>query len=361
MSKPRPDILPHHVYWVLISIQLLLSTTQIVPSADASTFFLFLFTIVSILVRWRLPLPVSMMIVDTTFIGIISLFYPVNTVFLPIFVYYFCVHNKPLFTLPSLIAICTTPTLFTCLFLFGAIISGYLLYLWERQRTELQEEISVLHQRLHGMTQNEEHLLRDQYNVEQLSRLTERQRIAEILHDNLGHELTAAHVTLKASGLLLNKGCNDDARLLQQKAEQRLGAALGQLRKAVQQIEPNADFDLKGIMTMVHSFPFTVQFTSSGNFTDIPAAIHQLLHVSMQEALTNIMKHAKPAKVIVYLERTPAIIRVMIENDGLDQIEPVHIGNGLRYMRKRIEAINGSLSIQHDKTFRLIITLPLKE
>jgi signal transduction histidine kinase len=361
VSRSRPDVLPRHVYWVLIGIQLLLTTTKIIPTAGASTFFLFLYTIVSLLVRWRLPLPVSTMMIDTVLIGGISLFYPENTIFLPIFVFYFCVHNRPIFTLPALIAICNHPTLFTCLILLGAIISGYLLYIWERQRTELQDEVNVLHQRIHGMTQNEEHLLRDQYNVERLSRLTERQRIAEILHDNLGHELTAAHVTLKASGALLDQGNNDNARLLLQKAQQRLGAALGQLRKAVQQIEPNDDFDLKRITILVHSFTFPVQFNSSGNFTDIPVAIHQLLYVSMQEALTNIMKHATPNAVVVHLERTPAIIRVILENDGLDRTQPMHVGNGLRYMRKRIEAINGSLSIQHDKTFRLIITLPLKE
>lgn len=362
MPKSRLDILPRHIYWVLIGIQLLLTTTQIIPTTGASTIFLFLYTIVSLLVRWRLPLPVFTMIIDTLFIGIISLYYPANVIFLPIFIFYFCVHNKPLFTLPALIAICNNPSFFTCLFLLGAIISGYLLFLWERQRTELQAEVDTLHQRIHGMTQNEEHLLRDQYRLEQVSRLTERQRIAEILHDNLGHELTAAHVTLKASSALSDQGNIEKARFMQQKAEQRLGAALGQLRKTVQQIEPNDDLDLKRVTTLVHSFAFPVQFSTTGSFTDIPAAIHQLLYVSVQESLTNIMKHATPTLVNVYMERTSAIIRAVIENDGLDQSLPLHVGNGLRYMRKRIEAVNGSLSIHHNKTtFRLIIILPLKE
>lgn len=361
MSRTRPDILPRHVYWVLIGIQLLLTTTRIDPFAGASPILLFLFTITSLLVRWRLTLPVFTMVIDTVFIGIVSHMFPVNAIFLPIFVFYFCVHNKPYLAIPALLAICNNATLFTCLFLLGSVVSGYLLYFWERQRTELQTEVDALHQRIHAMTQQEEHLLRDQYGIEHVSRLTERQRIAEILHDNLGHELTAAHVTLKASGALLAKGDPVKAHAMQQKAEQRLGSALGQLRIAVQQIEPEDDLDLKRITELVHSFTFPVYFTTDGSFSDIPAAIHQLLHVSVQEALTNIMKHAKPTKVDVHIQRTSAIIRAVIENDGFDPTQTIHIGNGLRYMRKRIEAIHGSLSINSDKTFRLIMILPLKE
>lgn len=36
-------------------------------------------------------------------------------------------------------------------------------------------------------------------------------------------------------------------------------------------------------------------------------------------------------------------------------------GSGLRYMRNRLEAINGSLSVQIQDTYKLIIIIPIKD
>ena len=52
------------------------------------------------------------------------------------------------------------------------------------------------------------------------------------------------------------------------------------------------------------------------------------------------------------------MVRMMLENDVLSRSEQ-NWGNGLRYMRRRVEAVGGSLSAQKDATFRLIIVIPL--
>lgn len=361
MPRSRPDIHPRHAYWVLIGIILLGALSQTTLDRGTSTILLFLFTVVSILLRWRYRIPVPFMILDSLFVGIVSLSYPINALYLPFYLFYFCVHGSPAYLLPSLLVLWAYGSPFSWYLGSLAVITGFLLYFWERQRTALQLEVDTSRQHLHKLEEEEQLLLRDQYSIQQVSRLTERQRIAELLHDNLGHELTAAHLTLKATGTLISQHETEKALILQKQAEQRLGQAMKQLRFAVQHIEPISEMDLRSITDLVHSFPFTVQLSHSGDFGTIPPALRQLLHTSVQEALTNTMKHADSSEVSVSIEITQAIVRATIENNGIKE----HVqqpGSGLRYMRKRIEAVNGSLSIQQQgDVFRLIIILPIKE
>ena len=80
--------------------------------------------------------------------------------------------------------------------------------------------------------------------------------------------------------------------------------------------------------------------------------------MSVKEALTNITKHAAPHEITVNLTITDNIVKLVIENDGIISKDNKDTGNGLRYMRSRLEAINGSLSIQKEHSFKLIIILP---
>lgn len=82
--------------------------------------------------------------------------------------------------------------------------------------------------------------------------------------------------------------------------------------------------------------------------------------MSVKEALTNITKHALPKMINVSLEVTEYIVRIIVENDGVIDKNGKMDGNGLRYMRNRLEAVNGSLSIQKKDTFKLIITIPIE-
>src|SRR5690606_2525439 len=110
---------------------------------------------------------------------------------------------------------------------------------WEKDITSNKELIDSLRQRIYNLELIQSQLLTDYQDTERLSRLAERQRIAEILHDSLGHELTAAHLSLKAYKALLGTNRIDQANMTLSKAEQRLENALHQLKDSVKYIEPN--------------------------------------------------------------------------------------------------------------------------
>ena len=78
-----------------------------------------------------------------------------------------------------------------------------------------------------------------------------------------------------------------------------------------------------------------------------------------KEALTNIAKHALPRRVSAVLDTSGSIIKITIENDGIKPGLGEPAGNGLRYLRKRVESVRGSLSASYTgAVFRIIIILP---
>lgn len=361
MSRSRPDIVPRHMYWVLLGVLLLPTTSRIFPWTEASTLFLFLFSIMSMLLRWRFTLPAWSMLIDVFIVGILSLHNPANTVFLPLFIFHFCAKGTPLYVIPALLFMLPHPNAFAFMLLFFAVITGYLLLLWERQRRELQDQLDRLRQQSYVMERVEESLREDQFAIERMSRMEERQRIAEILHDTLGHELTAAQLTAQAAQTLLAQGEVEKTKRMQEKTRERLVHAMKQLKETVERVEPLDGNDMQSIDDLIRSFGFPIEFSHKGDYSVVPAFIRRVGYISLQEALTNIFKHTEPTKVTITVEISEVILRIVIENDGVESNGDIQPGHGLRFMRKRIEDVGGSLSIQQGSIFRLIIILPIQE
>jgi two-component system nitrate/nitrite sensor histidine kinase NarX len=75
----------------------------------------------------------------------------------------------------------------------------------------------------------------------------------------------------------------------------------------------------------------------------------QLLHI-IQEALTNVRKHAQASRVWVRFERQDSILLITVEDDGRG-FDPARLNRegqwyfGLQIMRERAESIGGSLEL----------------
>jgi signal transduction histidine kinase len=327
------------------------------PMLDAVFLLLFLVVLASLLFRWRFPLAPEWMLIDCGLLCLVCIRLPEAALLLCLYILFFCTKGRWFLSLPFLVYAMALLQMPKILFVVFSFSLGVLLWLWKQERGMLQEETDRLRLQLHHADQEQLRLLSDYQDAQQLSRLEERDHIAQILHDSLGHELTAAHLSLKAQGTFLRKGELDKAMDSQQKIEMRLQSALEQLKLAVRQLdvaerEAQSRFD-----QLISAFEYPVEVSCKGDLDTVQPALAQVLYAGLKEALTNISKHAKPTKVTVLLDCTPTYVRLMVENDGILEQAPVHTGNGLRYMRRRVEAMGGSVAIQQDKTFRLIITL----
>jgi PAS domain S-box-containing protein len=178
----------------------------------------------------------------------------------------------------------------------------------------------------------------------------ERQRIARELHDELGQHLTALKMGLEA--LLPNESLQQMKTIVT-----RLDESIDRLAL---ELRPPALDDL-GLHGAVGSL--LDQFTAaSGIRADVHTtgpdghrlsdAVETTLYRVLQEALTNIWKHAGAKNVSVIVELQPQQVQLIVEDDG-SGFDPAEAPSGDRRarfglvgMRERIALIGGSFNIE---------------
>ncbi|MGK5682981.1 sensor histidine kinase [Actinoplanes sp. URMC 104] len=178
----------------------------------------------------------------------------------------------------------------------------------------------------------------------------ERLRIARDLHDSLTHSISVIKVQAGiAVHLARKRGEEPPAALLA--IQEAGGAAMRELRATLEVLR---DVDRVGLARVPELAERTraagvpVQLTVSGTPADLPAEVDQAAYRVVQEALTNVARHAGPAEARVLLEYAPAGLTVSVTDDGrASPARPVTPGVGLRGMRERVTALGGSLEASH--------------
>jgi signal transduction histidine kinase len=179
----------------------------------------------------------------------------------------------------------------------------------------------------------------------------ERRRLARELHDETGQALTSILLGLRA----LEESEGDD-----------VGAAVGDLRELVVQtlqdvrrlaveLRPTAldDFGLGAALerlasTFSDQTGTTVELESRLGDDRLPSDVETVLYRIVQEALTNVVKHAQAEHVSIVLQRKAGTVTAVIEDDGRGFAggHQKDGGLGLVGMKERVELVNGRLEIE---------------
>jgi signal transduction histidine kinase len=199
---------------------------------------------------------------------------------------------------------------------------------------------------------------------------TERKRIARELHDDTAQALTSILVRLR----LLERSTND-TEVLQNVEELRdlTSGALDSVRRMAMDLRPAALDDL-GLVPALHayaekysrSWPVTVTVSVDGLTRRLPADVELVLYRVVQEALTNIAKHASTTRAAVSLGRRRNEVTLTIVDDGLGfdlNDEPQSNGSrlGLFGMRERLALVGGEIQVEsaRGKGTRITARVPL--
>ena len=180
----------------------------------------------------------------------------------------------------------------------------------------------------------------------------ERRRLARELHDETGQALTSILLGLKPV-----EEAKDPEALRAAVAHLRelVVATLRDVRRLAVELRPKAldDFGLvPALDRLVHTFAehtgIGVQLEARLDDARLPEEVETTLYRIVQEALTNIVKHAHARTVSVLLVRRGATVNVVIEDDGrgFEEAEVRDDGLGLVGMRERVGLIGGKLRIE---------------
>lgn len=184
--------------------------------------------------------------------------------------------------------------------------------------------------------------------VEDLATELERTRIAQEIHDSLGHTLTSLNIQLEVARKFADRDQKRSADALEV-AKQLAGQSLTDVRTAIQSIR-HPDFDLKEAVNSLAKQirqTQTLDVSVDINAPDISSAIGYQLFRIIQECLTNVMKHAEASKVHVLLKHDGKKIELRVSDNGKGlATQGKSQGFGIRGMQERVESMHGTVEIQ---------------
>ena len=196
----------------------------------------------------------------------------------------------------------------------------------------------------------------------------ERRRLARELHDETGQALTSILLGLRA---VEDAGNSDDLRQAASDLRDLVVATLQDVRRLAVQLRPKAldDFGLvpaleRLVQTFSESTDIRVALEAQLGDERLPPEVETTLYRIVQEALTNIVKHAEAANVSILLVRAKGSATLVIEDDGqgFDPDKTREGGLGLVGMRERAELHEGRLRIESapgGEGATLVIEVPL--
>jgi PAS domain S-box-containing protein len=226
---------------------------------------------------------------------------------------------------------------------------------WVREKAYLEHDEAGRLLGGFGITQDvtglklAEHALRESEAERAAQR--ERARLARDLHDSVTQALFAA--TLKAEALVEG----GDPAQLESIAEDVLRlsrGALAQMRTLLLELRGDALAEVPIGQLLRNAVEATesragvrVTLTLIGECT-LPPNVHEAVYRIAQEALNNVVRHAKASNAWVELETGPSSARLLIGDDGCGfdpaSVDPSHFG--LRSMRERSGDSGGRLAVE---------------
>ena len=198
--------------------------------------------------------------------------------------------------------------------------------------------------------------------------MEERLRIARELHDSLTHSISVIQVQSGVAVHLAGKRGEEAPPALKAiqeaatDAARELRATLGVLRTA-DDCDGSGLGQLDKLLARTRAAGQPVTLTESGAVRELPQEVDQAAYRIVQEALTNVSRHAGKARASVHLGYAPGALTVQVDDDGEGTgARSAGPGLGLIGMRERVSALGGQLQAgpRAGSGFRVRAELPVR-
>lgn len=216
-------------------------------------------------------------------------------------------------------------------------------------RDNSADEIGELTRNLNNMAEQLQALL---HTRDELARVEERNRLARDLHDTVKQQTYAARMQLTAAKNLLGSdltaamGHIDTALQLNRETQQELKLIIDELRPAA--------LEGKGLAQALKDYAdrwqehtgIQVTMTISGE-RSLPLNVEQALYRVLQEALSNIARHAEADSVRLSLSMSPEKVALFVADNGRGfDVNAVSANSyGLTGMQGRLSEVGGTLKV----------------
>ncbi|GLZ62453.1 histidine kinase [Micromonospora sp. NBRC 107095] len=199
----------------------------------------------------------------------------------------------------------------------------------------------------------------------------ERLRIAREVHDTLGHTMSVVTLQSAVAREALADAEPGQAEAALAAIHAVSGSAMAELRATLGTLrrEPGPRGPAPGLTQLgplvegVRSGGLPVELRLDGAVDALPTVVGSTVYRIVQEALTNVLRHAHATRAVVTIRATPARLSVEVVDDGRGSPgrTGVETGQGLRGMSERVALLGGTFAAGEtaDGGFRVSVHLPL--
>ena len=176
-----------------------------------------------------------------------------------------------------------------------------------------------------------------------------RRRLERDLHDGAQQSFVCALMTLRsAQACLLDE--HEAAAALLDSTREHLERGLSDLRDLAHGIHPTllTDHGVGAAIRALAARAAVPVVVTDGLQDRLAPEIEAALYFSAAEAITNAAKHARASEILVEIERRPDGVLVEVHDDGVGGAT-TEKGSGLRGLRDRLAAVDGSIEVQSDR------------
>jgi len=240
--------------------------------------------------------------------------------------------------------------LFYCL----SIYSRKSLFIEKRKVEKLNEELKQSYDRLNEQSKN----------IKELTITKERNRVAQEIHDTLGHSLIALNMNLDVAHKMLDID-NIKTKKLINKSQILTKECMNNLRDAVYTLKEDNNTLIKLIQKMADNIESTgtvkIDINIDEEVEGMKAEYNRIIYTTIKEGITNSIKHGQSDRININVGLNKDNVRISIEDNGLG-CESLVKSNGLLGIEDRISEIGGLINYDFSvsKGFKIEICLPIE-
>jgi signal transduction histidine kinase len=196
----------------------------------------------------------------------------------------------------------------------------------------------------------------------------ERLRIAREVHDTVAHAIAIVNVQAGVTAHVLDKRPERAREALvtieqtSARALRELRATLGVLRDVDDHLPTGGLAQLDEIAAMAREAGLDVKVEADSPPRELPTAVDRAAYRILQESITNVIRHAGPARVTITVTHHPTSLELRVVDDGRGAGQPPETGRGIIGMRERCGLLGGELTTGPgpDGGFQVRARLPLR-
>lgn len=239
-------------------------------------------------------------------------------------------------------------SLFDAMFLYGA---SYALQQGALAINAIRQKLKLI---------KEQYTILEQYSsqIERMTLLEERYRMARELHDTIGHAFTSLILGMESLKAEIHSK-EGEAKLQGMLKLARTG--LDDIRRQVHQMDPIEEalpLD-RSLLQMIEEFKtntgIRVVFRTMGEPYPVMKQVKLVLYRCLQEALTNASRHGQAGTIQVLLQYDSSQLMLQVQDDGKGD-DHLQYGFGLTSMKERLAPLQGKLYIHSQAVSGTMVT-----